>query len=68
MVMPDGTNRDQISSDIGEITDEAGSFEITGFRTKKFENHEEDASKIDSISDSPAIVRAFRLFSGLDDK
>jgi hypothetical protein len=64
LVMPDKTNHDQTSSDIGEIIGEAGSFEITGFRAGKFENHEEDTSKIDSISDSPAIVRAFRLFNG----
>ena len=39
-------------------------FEITGFRTEKFENHDEDASRVDSLSDSPAIEQAFRIFSG----
>ena len=29
-------------------------FEITGFRTEKFENHEEDSSKVDQCVDSPA--------------
>ena len=41
-------------------------FEITGFRTEKFENHEEDAARVDSLSDSPAIAKAFRIFSGRD--
>ena len=39
-------------------------FEITGFRTERFDNHEEDASRVDSLSDSPAIEKAFRIFSG----
>jgi len=39
-------------------------FEITGFRTEKFDNHDEDASRVDSLSDSPAIEKAFRIFSG----
>jgi len=39
-------------------------FEITGFRTEKLENHDEDASRVDSLSDSPAIEKAFRIFSG----
>jgi hypothetical protein len=41
-------------------------FEITGFRaeTDRFDNHESDASRVDSISDSPAIEKAFRIFSG----
>jgi hypothetical protein len=55
--------RNQNPPDTKEIIGEAGSFEITGFRTEKFKDDENcDCSKIETISDSPAIVRAFRLF------
>jgi hypothetical protein len=64
--MPDTTDETYDPADVPVIIGETGSFEITGFRTKKFENHEEDATKVDTISESPAIARAFRLFSGKD--
>ena len=41
-------------------------FEITGFRTEKFENHEGVSTRIDSLSDSPAVEESMRIFSGRD--
>jgi len=37
-------------------------FEITGFRTEKFENHEEGSSEIDRCSDSPSVMELFQAF------
>jgi len=37
-------------------------FGITGFRTEKFVNHDEDSSKVDRCSDSPAVMEAFEVF------
>ena len=37
-------------------------FEITGFRTEKFENDEDDSSKIDRCSDSPSVMELFQAF------
>jgi hypothetical protein len=40
----------------------ADRFGITGFRTTKFKNHDEDLSKVDRCSDSPAVMEAFEVF------
>ena len=39
----------------------ADRFGIAGFRTGKFANHDEDSSKIDRCSDSPAVMEAFEI-------
>ena len=36
-------------------------FGITGFRTEKFVNHDEDSSKVSRCSDSPAVMEAFEI-------
>jgi hypothetical protein len=40
----------------------ADRFGISGFRTEKFKNHDEDLSKVDWCSDSPAVMDAFEVF------
>ena len=40
----------------------ADRFGISGFRTEKFANHDEDSSKVDRCSDSPAVMEAFEVF------
>ena len=42
--------------------DVADRFGISGFRTTKFTNHDEDSSKVDRCSDSPAVMEAFEVF------
>ena len=43
--------------------DVADRFGVYGFRTtEKFRNHDEDLSKIDRCSDSPAVMDAFEVF------
>jgi hypothetical protein len=51
------------SNDEQEIPkDVAERFGITGFRTKKFENDDEDSSLVDRCSASPAVMEAFEVF------
>ena len=45
-----------------EAQSRAEQYEIAGFRTEKFDNHDEDSSRVDSLSDSPAIMGVFRRF------
>ena len=40
----------------------AEQYEIATFRTEKFDNHDEDSSRVDSLSDSPAVMGVFRRF------
>jgi hypothetical protein len=40
-------------------------FEITGFRTEKFENHGDDISRVDRCSDSPEVMEVFRVFQDI---
>jgi len=42
--------------------DVADRFGISGFRTEKFKNHDEDSSLVDRCSDSPAVMEAFEVF------
>jgi len=42
--------------------DVADRFGISGFRTEKFRNHDEDLSLVDRCSDSPAVMEAFEVF------
>ena len=42
--------------------DVADRFGISGFRTEKFRNHDDDLSKVDRCSDSPAVMDAFEVF------
>jgi hypothetical protein len=37
-------------------------FEITGFRTEKFENHETTSAEIDQCSDSLSVMELFSAF------
>ena len=39
----------------------ADRYGISGFRTEKFVNHDEDSSKVDRCSDSPAVMEAFEI-------
>jgi hypothetical protein len=41
-------------------------FEIVRCRGKKFMNHEEDSSEVDSISDCPEVMELFRFFHNCD--
>ncbi|MGL4943576.1 MAG: hypothetical protein ACRC46_10345 [Thermoguttaceae bacterium] len=54
-----------VASDVCLPSDE---FEITGFRTERFENHEEDSSRVDSLSESPAVTALFKRFQKIMDE
>jgi hypothetical protein len=41
--------------------DVADRFGISGFRTEKFKNNDEDSSKVDRCSDSPAMTEVLGL-------
>ena len=49
-------NREPIPPHIAER------FDISGFRTAKFSNNDEDSSLVDRCSDSPAVMEAFEVF------
>jgi hypothetical protein len=40
----------------------ADRFGMSGFRTEKFVNDDEDSSLVDRCSDSPAVMEAFEVF------
>jgi hypothetical protein len=53
----------QNTSDDTPILDSAGvPFEITRFRTEKFENHGDDISRVDRCSDDPGIMEILHGF------
>jgi hypothetical protein len=51
-------------TDENAVMSSAGTpFEITGFRTEKFANHDEDSAKVDRCSDCPAVEAVFKIFA-----
>jgi hypothetical protein len=41
-------------------------FEIIGFRTEKFEDHGDDISRVDSLSEELEVMEIFRIFQNVE--